>query len=236
MKKRFIILILVITCFFVSNGFAQFQIGPLVGANLSGLSIEPDSLFTGNVNTKVGLIAGVSIVYNFSSMFSLQIEPAYMEKGAVIYTPYTDVATIVEIEQTIDVNYIDIPILLKVSFGEEFIKPYILAGGYIAFPLDDGKTTLEYIIGNGQDITELLPEETLNLFKPELITNSVDLGLNFGAGFSLPLGIIDIFLEAQYSLGLTNITDEEFFLFPQLLNPDIKNKGFQIKAGLLFSL
>ena len=234
MKKKFIILIF--TCFFVSNGFAQFQIGPLVGANLSGLSIEPDSLFTGNINTKVGLIAGISIVYNFTPMFSVQIEPAYMEKGAVIYTPYTDFGLILEIEQTVDVNYIDIPVLFRVSFGEDFIKPYLLAGGYIAFPIGDSQTSLNNLTGNGQDITELLPDETLDLFKPELITNSVDLGLNFGAGISFPLGIIDLFLEAQYSLGLTNLTDEEFFLFPELLNPDIKNKGFQIKAGLLFTL
>jgi len=220
----------------VSNGFAQFQIGPLVGANLSGLSIEPDSLFTGNINTKVGLIAGISIVYNFTPMFSVQIEPAYMEKGAVIYTPYTDFGLILEIEQTVDVNYIDIPVLFRVSFGEDFIKPYILAGGYIAFPIGDSQTSLNNLTGNGQDITELLPDETLDLFKPELITNSVDLGLNFGAGISFPLGIIDLFLEAQYSLGLTNLTDEEFFLFPELLNPDIKNKGFQIKAGVLFTL
>jgi len=236
MKKKFIILILIFTCFFVSNGFAQFQIGPLVGANLSGLSIEPDSLFTGNINTKVGLIAGISIVYNFTPMFSVQIEPAYMEKGAVIYTPYTDFGLILEIEQTVDVNYIDIPVLFRVSFGEDFIKPYLLAGGYIAFPIGDSQTSLNTLMGNGQDLTEILEDEILDLFKPELITNSVDLGLNFGAGFSFPLGIMDLFFEAQYSLGLTNITDEEFFLFPELLNPDIKNKGFQIKAGLLFSL
>ena len=236
MKKKFIILILIFTCFFVSNGFAQFQIGPLVGANLSGLSIEPDSLFTGNINTKVGLIAGISIVYNFTPMFSVQIEPAYMEKGAVIYTPYTDFGLILEIEQTVDVNYIDIPVLFRVSFGEDFIKPYLLAGGYIAFPIGDSQTSLNTLMGNGQDLTEILEDEILDLFKPELITNSVDLGLNFGAGISFPLGIIDLFLEAQYSLGLTNLTDEEFFLFPELLNPDIKNKGFQIKAGLLFTL
>ena len=234
MKKTVIILILVFTCFFVSSGFAQFQIGPIVGANLSGLSIDPD--IQGNINTKTGFAAGAVIIYNFTSMFSLQLQPTYMEKGAKLHIPYTDFGLILEVEQTIEVNYIDIPVLFRVSFGEDFIKPYILAGGYIAFPLEDGKTSLDNLIGNGQDITELLPEEVLDQFKPVLKTNSVDYGLNFGAGIDFPLGIIDLFLEAQYSLGLNKLTDEEFFIFPDILNPEIKNKGFQIKAGLLFSL
>jgi hypothetical protein len=233
MKKTVIILILVFTCFFASSGFAQFQIGPLVGANLSGLSIDPE--IQGNINTKTGFAAGAAIIYNFSSMFGLQLEPTYMQKGAKLHIPYTDVGLILEVEQTIEVNYIDIPVLFRVSFGEDFIKPYLLAGGYIAFPLEDGTTTLDNLIGNGQDITELLPDETLDLFKPELVTNSIDYGLNFGAGVDFPLGIIDIFLEAQYSIGFSKLT-EEYFIFPDILNPDIKNRGLQIKAGLLFSL
>jgi hypothetical protein len=234
MKKRFIILILVFTCFFVSNGFAQFQIGPLVGANLSGLSIDPD--IQGSINTKTGFTAGAVVIYNFSSMFGLLLEPTYMEKGAKLHIPYTDVATIVEIEQTIEVNYIDIPVLFRVSFGEEFIKPYLLAGGYVAFPVDDGKTTLDKLIGNGQDLTELLPDEILDQFKLDLKPNSIDYGINFGAGIDFPMGIIDIFLEAQYSLGLNKLTDDEYFIFPDIFEPEMKNRGLQIKAGLLFTL
>ncbi|MHA2101325.1 MAG: porin family protein [Candidatus Kariarchaeaceae archaeon] len=241
MKKTFIILILVFTCFFVGSGFAQIQIGPLVGGNLSGLSIEPD--IQGSINTKTGFAAGGIIVINFSPMFGLQFEPTYMQKGAVIYSPITDVALILEIEQTIEVNYIDIPVLFKVSFGEEFIKPYILAGGYIAFPLENGKTTLDKIIGNGQDIIGFIPSEGIETFEPEIKTKSIDYGLNFGAGIAFPLGIIDLFLEAQYSLGLTELNDEDFRIFPTNIPifPDviiskIKNKGFQIKAGLLFTL
>ena len=128
-------------------------------------------------------------------MFSLQLEPTYMQKGAKIHIPYTDVGLILEIEQTIEVNYIDIPVLFRVSFGGDFIKPYLLAGSYIAFPLENGKTTLDNLIGNGDDITELLPDEVLEQFEPELITNSIDYGLNFGAGVTFPLGIIDLFLE-----------------------------------------
>jgi hypothetical protein len=36
-----IILILLFTCFFVTNGFSQIQIGPLVVSNVSSLSFEP---------------------------------------------------------------------------------------------------------------------------------------------------------------------------------------------------
>ncbi len=64
MKKTVLILILVFTYFFVGSGFAQFQIGPLVGANLSGLSMEP--IFQErNINTKTGFAAGVQLYIIF---------------------------------------------------------------------------------------------------------------------------------------------------------------------------
>jgi hypothetical protein len=239
MKKTVLILILVFTYFFVGSGFAQFQIGPLVGANLSSLSMDPD-IPGGNINTKTGFAVGGIIVINFSPIIGLQLEPTYMQKGAVIHTPFTDFGLIFEMERTIEVNYIDIPVLFRVSFGGEFIKPYLLGGGYIAFPVSKAKIEIEKVIVNGEDFINIVPEEDIT---QEIETNSIDYGLNFGAGISFQLGIIDLFLEVQYSLGLSKLNDEDFLIFPpdvpifpDIVISEIKNKGFQIKAGLLFTL
>jgi hypothetical protein len=230
MKKIVAMLILVFMFLLTSNVYAQFQFGPLLGGNLSGLSIEPD-MQGRNINFVTGFTAGAAIVYNFSSMFSIQLEPTYTERGASTSTAQTDVGLILEIEQSIEMNYIDVPVLFKLSFEGDFIKPYLLAGGYAAFPLQDTKVKIDKVIANGQNVITIIPNE---LLEQELKNESVDYGLNFGAGISFPLGIVDMFIEAQYNLGLTNLNDE----VPQegIEQDVIKNKGLQIQTGLLFTL
>lgn len=223
---------LIMWCFlvFVIPAFAQFQVGPFVGANLSGLSIDPD-VQGRNINTNSGLTAGATLIYNFSSMIGVQLEPVYTEAGASIYSAQTDEGLILEIDQTIEMSYIAVPILIKVSFPGDFITPYLLGGANIGFPLDDTKVRIEKVMANGEDVTSIIPRE---LIDQELKNESIDYGLKFGAGISLPLGAIDMFFQAQYNLGLTNLNDEA----PQegVQQDVIKNRGFQVTAGVLFSL
>ena len=47
----------------------------------------------------------------------------------------------------------------------------------------------------------------------------------------IPVGQVEIFVEGQYNLGLTNVNDE-----PAPEQPEVKNRGIQIKAGALFAL
>jgi hypothetical protein len=212
--------------FFGSNGFAQFQIGPLIGGTLSGVNINPDEPGV-TVNNVSGFTAGAAIIYNFTPMFGIQLEPAYMERGASVHTAQTDVGLILEIDQTIVTNYIDIPLLVRVSFEGDFIKPYLLAGANVAIPIGDTKVRIDKVIANGQDFTGFIPSEDL---EQELPTNNVDYGLNFGAGISFPLGVIDMFFQAQYNLGLSNLSEEG------AEQQELKHRGIQLKTGLLFTL
>lgn len=230
--KRTVLIITLLTMYFLSSHtLAQFQIGPLVGGNLSGVRINPD-VQGRNTNYLARLTAGVAIIYNFSSMFAVQLEPAYTERGASIYSAQTENSLILEIEQSIKMNYIDIPVLFKLSFDGEFIRPYLLAGGNIGFPLENKtKLKIDKVIANGQNVIELLPGDVI---EQELKNESTDYGLNFGAGVSFPLGIIDMFLQAQYNLGLSDLNDETP---PEGVEKDIiKNRGIQVKAGLLITL
>ena len=106
-----------------------------------------------------------------------------------------------------------------------------MAGANIGFPLDDTKVTINNLTVNGEDFTEFIPSEVI---EQNLKNESIDFGLNFGAGISFPLGAIDMFFQAQYNLGLTDLNDEA----PQegVQQDVIKNRGFQVTAGVLFSL
>jgi hypothetical protein len=56
-----------------------------------------------------------------------------------------------------------------------------------------------------------------------------DLAINVGAGVLIPLGNVDIFVDAQYSFGLTKINKESI-----TDGEDIKNQVIMIDVGIIF--
>lgn len=230
MKKKRLIMILFCTLILTVPGFAQFQIGASVGVNLSGLSINPD-VAGRSINTNSGLTAGATLIYNFSPMIGVQLEPAYTQAGASVYSAQTDEGLILEIDQTVEMSYIAVPVLFKVSFPGDFITPYLVGGANIGFPLDDTKLTINNVTVNGEDFTGNIPSE---LMEQELKNESIDFGLSIGAGLSFPIGVIDMIFQAQYNLGLTNINNED----PQegVQQDEIKTRGFEVTGGVLFTL
>jgi hypothetical protein len=136
-----------------------------------------------------------------------------------------------KIEATFTADYLDIPVLLKASFGDGPVKPYLLAGATIAFLLGDTKLEMDKVIvtidGRDEDITSEIPSDER---EEKVETKSTDFILNFGGGVLIPLGQVNIFIEGQYNLGLTDVNDE-----PDDIT-EIKTTGIQIKAGVLFPL
>ncbi len=227
MKKNILILAIFIALVASLPGYAQFKIGPVVGANLSGLNVAPrDAGVTTNI--KPGFTAGAVIEYNFSSMFGIQLQPVYIKRGGKIKSAQTDVGFILEIDQTVDINYVDIPFLFKVSFESESVKPFLFAGFDVAFALDDSlKFTVNNVTVNGQNYTQELPSE---LIEQKLKSKKMDYSILFGAGISIPVSILDLFIQAQYNLGLYNISDE-----PTQPELSLKNRGLLVMTGILYS-
>lgn len=226
MKKNILIVTIFLALVTAVPGYAQFQMGPVVGANLSGLNVSPrDAGVTTNI--KSGIAAGAVIAYDFSPMFGIQLQPVYIQKGGKIKTAQTDVGFILEINQTVDVNYLDIPLLLKVSFEGESVKPFLFAGMDVAFVLDSLKFTVDNVTVNGQDFTQELPPE---LIEQKLKSKKLDYGILFGAGISIPVSILDLFIQAQYNLGFINVNDD-----PALQEVSFKNRGLQVMTGVLYS-
>ncbi len=170
---------------------------------------------------------GGILFYSFSPIFGLQVEPAYVQKGATVDVSLTEQGMTMKQEGTLSGDYLDIPVLVKASFGDGPVKPYLLAGASVAFLLGDAKIEIDKATINGVDVTNEIPSEE----REDIVeTKSTDLILNFGAGVLVPAGQVNIFVEGQYNLGLTDVNDDP--------NDDMKIKttGIQIKAGVLFPL
>jgi hypothetical protein len=230
MKKTATVLIILAALLFMTNGVAQVQLGLQAGANLGNITMDPTQEGL-ELGTRTGFMFGGMLFYRFSPILGLQVEPAYVQKGATADMSLTVLDYPAKIEATFTADYLDIPVLLKASFGDGPVKPYLLAGATIAFLLGDTKLEMDKVIvtidGRDEDITSEIPSDER---EEKVETKSTDFILNFGGGVLIPLGQVNIFIEGQYNLGLTDVNDE-----PDDIT-EIKTTGIQIKAGVLFPL
>ncbi|HVO76167.1 MAG TPA: porin family protein [Ignavibacteriaceae bacterium] len=226
MKRIIFLSILFISAISFMQVNAQIKLGVQGGVNLAGISMDPEESGF-DTGTRTALVLGGIINFDLSPLLSLQAEPSYVQKGSSVDITQIQNGINIKGEGNISINYIEIPILLKVTFPTPQIKPFLVGGASVSFRAGDAKLTLDKVTGNGQDVTNLIPAEDK---EQTMKSKSTDFVLNFGAGLMIPVSLLDIFIEGQYNLGLTNINDES--------NDDtkIKNHGIQIKAGLLFSL
>ena len=230
MKKTATVLIMLAALLFMTNGVAQVQLGLQAGANFANVTQDPTEAGF-ELNTQTGFLFGGILFYSFSPMWGLQVEPAYVQKGAKFEQSGTEDGMTLLMEGAFTTDYIDLPVLLKASFGSGPVKPYLVAGATVAFKLGEATSEIDKITINGEDFTSMIPSDER---KDTIKTKSTDFILNFGAGVIIPLGKVNIFIEGQYNLGVSDVNDET----PEPGEPEItiKTTGIQIKAGVMFPL
>ncbi len=142
---------------------------PKAGINISTQAIEG---FSGE-KSKVGFQGGLGVNIQTAGNFSIQPEINYIEKGTKIKMGGNS--------NTLDLNYLELPVLAKYAFG----PVYVNAGPSIGLLLDKKNTVV-------------------NAYGREL--NKIDFGVQMGAGLALPLGKGKAIIDGRYALGLNNLT------------------------------
>ncbi|MCT3673671.1 PorT family protein [Elizabethkingia anophelis] len=142
----------------------------------AGINIATQSIKSvGGEKPKVGFQAGLGVnIPVGKDGFSIQPELNYIQKG-VAFKPAGASKT------NYNLNYLEIPVLLKYSFG----PVYVNAGPSIGFRL-----------GQSNKVKEALGK-----------TKSVDFGLQMGLGAAIPAGPGKLIVDGRYNLGLSNISD-----------------------------
>ncbi|RYJ37701.1 OMP_b-brl_2 multi-domain protein [Flavobacterium anhuiense] len=169
-------------------GFANAQevkYGVKGGLNLSNLSGDTDGM---DLKSKFGFHAGGFVEIKFSEKFALQPELLYSTQG----TRFDDLEVNgYKTKTCFNLDYINVPVMFKYFAAEKF---FIEAGPQIGF-LTSAKARVkidELNIDNKEDIKDNF--------------ESIDFGLNFGAGYEFTE---NIFASARYNLGLSNIAKTE---------------------------
>jgi opacity protein-like surface antigen len=192
----------------VESNFGDFSGAPLPDEQQKVLGMSPAKAFAsggfkvmgglamGNLNisatvpswakktAKMGFMGGVG--YESGGQIAYEVDLLYSPGGAV-FKP-TDTASKMRLEYA--ATAVTLPIMLKVRFLRG-TTPYALAGGEIGYILKE----------------KVIYTSTTGVVDTEDVTDNISrllYGLVFGGGMELPLGRVNLLLEARYRLGLSN--------------------------------
>ena len=168
---------------------------------------------------------GGFIEYWISPMFAFQFNFLYNNKGVKITGDIDEniqgVNVTGTLENTIKLSYLSIPILAKLSFGQSgSIQPYFIFGPEMGILLSAKNVTSVEVSALGQSVSD----ETEIDIKDG--TESMEFAINFGAGLTISLGSIEMFIDGMYGLGLSNIIKDS--------DQSVKNNVIYINLGFVF--
>jgi hypothetical protein len=184
-------------------------------ANVTGSDAEGASM-------KMGMVGGAYMSYELSKMFVIQPELLYTMKGAKEKSVEEIGGVNVDIETSMKLNYLEIPLLFKVNFPTEGkIKPCLYAGpafGILISAKAKAKASAEDASAEAEvDIKDLV--------------KSTDFGIIAGAGVGYEMEKGMLFLEGRYEIGLTTIDNPP----AGVIAGDVKNSVISIMVGYGFA-
>jgi Outer membrane protein beta-barrel domain len=229
MKKLLLSIITLSSISFLSAQKVKF--GAKASLNLSKFSISdpkinnfPDSKFL------VGFNIGGFVEIPLSDKFTLQPELLYSAQGGKLESNDIFSSGSYNDKETLKTSYINIPLLAKYYATE---KLFFVAGPQIGFLLNANRsaTSIETRTSGGvtSSITYNYPEKDNKYFY-----NSIDFSLGLGGGYFFTE---NLFAEARYNIGLSNIHKQEDESNGRMLVKDelvVKSSSIQIAVGYRF--
>jgi hypothetical protein len=159
----------VLSALIAAQASAQtFNIGLEAGANFSNFIGSDVSMMGGTIDSKLGFVGGGFLCLNFGENFAVRPEILYAQKGAAISGTSTSV----------QMDYLEIPVLLKLSLGSPMVNPGLLLGPTFAF------NTVASV--DGHSISDI---------------NSSDIGIMGGVEVDFDKFLV----SGRYELGLENV-------------------------------
>jgi hypothetical protein len=176
--------------------------GVLGGIHLANLALDPDPDDVSLDSLARANIGGFA-EFGLAPNLSLQARAMYVRKGARLEQRIEEVD--LRAETTID--YITVPVLLKIRADTAKIRPYVVVGPEIGFKTRAG-ASLSTNPPMPMDLVAQVEEELNDQVKDNV--SSTDVALDFGGGIEIPARRMSFLVEGIYSLGLRNIaTDSE---------------------------
>ena len=169
--------------------------------SMDGFNLAAKDLFNGTskVKSRMGVLGGAYVRVSLTSMFSLQPEVYYMQKGADLSFGGTGQAVGV-LESKL--AYVEVPLLLRVNLmSSGSVRPFIVAGPSYAMRMACKLT----LTGSGLTTPlnyecDKIPGTTANSYQADTYEKS-DVGGIIGVG----IGTSKFAVQARYAHGFTTI-------------------------------
>jgi|JI71714CRNA_FD_contig_71_2501672_length_696_multi_3_in_0_out_0_1 hypothetical protein len=205
--KKFLTITLVLCSVII---YAQTSIGLRAGLNFSKVNLSGDDVTaedTDPLKNISGLNIAIPIEFKLSNKFAIQPEVSFSQRGFKYKVDFLGLPLSVRTKY----NYLEVPVLAKLSLGGEKNKFNVLVGPSFGYALS----------GNYND-----GEESLKIdFKEEGVKR-----FDFGAQFGLGATFGNFFVDARYLLGLANLNDES------TLDVKVNTRGLGFNVGYLYTL
>jgi len=199
---KFKVIGLITVCLLTANliqGQAEARFGIRAGVLISNRTFKQGGL---DIHPKSKFGADVALVADFPmGVISFAPELHWAQKGYKI----DDIGPIGNVTATF--NYLELPFLVKVNFGGEDFKFFVMGGPSVGYLLS-GKTE----------------DDNGNTTNPDFdFINRLEFGAHLGAGISAGPLMVDV----RYMLGITNFSKD-------IPDTEIKNNGLGAGVSLLF--
>ena len=213
MKTRNYFICTLVLLFCAAQAQAQVEIGLIGSVNFASLTGEADDgdSIEADRRTLYGLGAVLDVPLN--AHWSLRTEPMYLQKGA---------ENVDEDDIAFKGEFIEVPLFLKYRFGFGPVRPYVMAGPSVGFRLN-------------AEVTFNSAEAT-GTFDADDVTESLDFGVDFGAGLNVRLSGVSLFLEGRYDLGVADVFKGGELAGQVSDDADVFTRGLQVMTGITIAL
>lgn len=206
--KKFYLIVAAVMGMAVAAEAQSVSFGPRVGANFSTLrAVGGEKEYREEFNDEAEYITGTQFgaVLNIglSQSFSIQPEVLYAQRGFEANVSLLEDDPSGDIGAKLRMNYLEVPVLAKLSFGGDKVQGFLTAGPSVSYWMS-GKTTYSFAGEEEEEDYEFQDD-----FEDGMKENRLDFGASIGVGVAYRLGPGALNLDVRYGLGLSDISKYE---------------------------
>jgi hypothetical protein len=217
-----------------------FSLGPRFGINMASLThYALDSQNDKAVNSQfISIHTGLITKLDLTDQFALQGEILYSRKGHRLSLDWDTTDYSQEGYSKFALDYLEIPLLLKASFGPREVRFFVNAGPYWGFWLGGVKKYKLDIVQTGVPDESFSDKTRINFEEDWANTgmeaNKRDFGAVIGGGFAYESGPGFMMIDFRYSMSFRDINN----WIDESLKPEAykekKNRVFSISFGYVY--
>lgn len=244
MKKNSLLILFFIFTITAIN--AQIILIPKAGISYSNIGFSDDFKASNGQNSRynLGTMFGVAVNIPVAGPFSIQPELQFAQKGfKYVVESYDSSPSLLKEQSKFKLNYIELPVLGSLQFGDADVQVIINLGPYVGFGIGGKAKFISEDSKNPDDTDVNFTEEyDIKFGKPDsaelasgdlFVDNAFDFGFQAGLGLGVSAGPGYIVLEQRFVYGLLNLNDK-----PEGVDADVKsqNRSFYVSLGYTIPL